>query len=134
MTECPCGTERSYAECCQPYHKGESLPKDALALMRSRYCAYALSEVQYLIDTTDKRNPQYNPNKSQWKQDLSTFIKETEFFRLVILEDIPGDKESFVTFHAQLFHKDRNASFTERSRFEYIHDRWYYVDGIFPED
>ncbi|WP_309294271.1 SEC-C metal-binding domain-containing protein [Azonexus sp.] len=41
MTLCPCASGQAYADCCARPHGGEAAAT-ALALMRSRYCAYVL--------------------------------------------------------------------------------------------
>ena len=51
MEPCPCGSEKEYAECCQPLIKGERSADTAEALMRSRYTAYALQDIDYLEST-----------------------------------------------------------------------------------
>jgi len=51
---CPCDSTVKYNDCCQPHHSGISLPLTAEALMRSRYSAYALKLVDYLVDTTHR--------------------------------------------------------------------------------
>src|SRR3546814_13039588 len=50
---CPCGSKYSYAQCCKPLHEGAPAV-DAEALMRSRYSAYALSMVSYLLRSWDE--------------------------------------------------------------------------------
>ena len=45
---CPCGRNQTYAACCGRYHGGEAAP-DAESLMRSRYSAYVLKDVDYLL-------------------------------------------------------------------------------------
>ena len=47
---CPCGGA-DYASCCGRFHRGEALPGDAQTLMRSRYSAYVLGEVEWLRQT-----------------------------------------------------------------------------------
>lgn len=48
---CPCGTGKPYAACCQPLHQGAPA-LNAEQLMRSRYCAYALGLIDYLVTST----------------------------------------------------------------------------------
>lgn len=50
---CPCGRPAAYAQCCSRYHAGplHLQAPDAEALMRSRYSAYVLGLVPYLLDT-----------------------------------------------------------------------------------
>ncbi len=50
-SKCPCGLKKLYSECCGQYHSGQAAPT-AEALMRSRYSAYTLNNVDYIIDTT----------------------------------------------------------------------------------
>ena len=53
---CPCGRTTpkgqalSLADCCGLYHSGQPAP-DAESLMRSRYSAYALGLIDYLLAT-----------------------------------------------------------------------------------
>ncbi len=37
-----------FAQCCGPYLEGQATAPDASALMRSRYSAFVLSELDYL--------------------------------------------------------------------------------------
>ena len=48
---CPCGSGDTLDLCCGPLHRGKRKAETAEALMRSRYSAYARSELDYLIAT-----------------------------------------------------------------------------------
>lgn len=50
MTDCPCGSERDLDDCCGAIIAGTPAPT-AETLMRSRYTAYALGNIDYLSDT-----------------------------------------------------------------------------------
>lgn len=50
-TACPCGLG-DYAQCCGPLHQGLHSAATAQQLMRSRYSAFALGEVDYIVSTT----------------------------------------------------------------------------------
>lgn len=50
MTICPCGLQ-DYSDCCALYHTGERIPPTPEALMRSRYAAYALANIDYIKKT-----------------------------------------------------------------------------------
>lgn len=45
---CPCGSGKTYGECCGPYHAGTAWPDDPVTMMRSRYSAYATHTWDYL--------------------------------------------------------------------------------------
>lgn len=47
---CPCGSERPYRACCQPWHQGQPAPTPE-TLMRSRYTAFVLGLTDYLRET-----------------------------------------------------------------------------------
>src|ERR1035437_9077691 len=51
---CPCDSGQSYAACCGPWHSGLAVGAHAptpQALMRSRYSAYVLGLIDYLLAT-----------------------------------------------------------------------------------
>jgi len=51
MDTCPCGSGRAYEDCCGPYISGAAKPGTASALMRARYTAYALKEIDFIVAT-----------------------------------------------------------------------------------
>lgn len=85
--------------------------------MRSRYSAYALKKIDYIIETA------FQPMGS--KEELEQFAEKTNFDGLKILEA----KANFVTFRATLSQEGQDASFTEKSRFERLNGRWKYHSG-----
>ena len=127
---CPCHSGKPYAECCQPYHNG-ALPQTALLLMRSRYAAYAQHLADYIMLTTHPANPGTMQNREEWSRQIRQFTNDTQFEGLEILAFEDGPLVAFVTFRAVLKQKGRDASFTEKSRFEKVEGRWLYHSGIF---
>lgn len=127
-SSCPCYSNKPYAHCCQKYHQG-SLPETALALMRSRYSAYALGLVNYLIETTHPENPHFISDKKQWFYQIQMFCKQVTFEGLEILETKNNDGEAFVTFVALLSKEGKDLTFTEKSRFLKQGEAWKYIDG-----
>ena len=51
MKKCDCCSDKAYAQCCEPYHLGTKLPDTPEALMRSRYSAYSLANIDYIQST-----------------------------------------------------------------------------------
>ncbi len=125
---CPCGSKALYHKCCKLYHDG-ALPENALQLMRSRYSAYALMLSDYIIETTHPENPAWQEDKNVWRKELKEFSYLTRFVFLEIKEFIDGEQEAFVTFTANLNQNNQDLSFTEKSTFEKVGDRWLYRDG-----
>lgn len=126
---CPCCSKRPFLSCCQPWLEGKPAPSPE-ALMRSRFAAYALENVGYIIRTTHSQNPHAQVNQKEWRQDLKVFCRQTDFLGLQILqvEAIQGDV-GWITFRAILMQAGRDASFTEKSRFEKVNGRWLYHSG-----
>lgn len=119
---CPCGGG-AYADCCQPYHQGQPAPT-ALALMRSRYSAYALKLQAYLLATW---HPTTRPDGLDLQEDSSRWIG------LQILaqrESTPAT--ATVEFVARYKIHGRAYRLHEISRFAREREYWYYVDGDFP--
>jgi SEC-C motif-containing protein len=129
MSECPCHSHLSYELCCKKFHEG-TLPATALELMRSRYSAYALGLINYIIQTTHKENPSYGSNYTLWKKELKAFCKETLFKNLEILQVAQEGSLAFVTFIATLIQEAREFSFTEKSCFKKEGKTWLYLNGI----
>ena len=48
---CPCDSQKNYLSCCEPFITGKQSCTTPEALMRSRYSAYTLSNVDYIKET-----------------------------------------------------------------------------------
>ena len=130
---CPCGSTKKYKKCCKTFHDNISIPKTALELMKSRYCAYAVSNANYIISTSHEKNIDFSTDLNSWKKDILSFCTNTKFEKLEIIDFIEDEIESFVTFKAYLFQNNQDVSFVEKSRFLKENDKWFYVDGKFLE-
>jgi len=42
MSHCPCGSDKPFADCCEPFLTLKQNPRSVRQLVRARYCAYAL--------------------------------------------------------------------------------------------
>ena len=123
-TPCPCGSTRSYANCCGAYHAGEIAPS-AEALMRSRYSAYVLSLEAYLLATwhTSTRPPTLDLSDDKDLRWLGLKIKRHE---------TSSPDSACVEFVARHKTGGRAQRLHEISRFLREDGRWYYLDGEFP--
>jgi len=107
------------------YHKGGN-PPSPLALMRSRYSAYALGNVDYIITTSHMHHPDSKLPLAQRREQIKSFCNNTVFQKLEILEV----KGNTVTFKAHLMQKNKDASFIEKSAFAQMNSRWFYLGVI----
>ena len=124
---CPCASEKTYANCCQLLHRGEAIAQTAEQLMRSRYSAYALKLIDYLVVTThpDKRTPELRKSVADWAE-------QVKFFRLEIIstrQGLAADKIGKVEFIAHYRHQGENQQLCEMSRFKRYRKNWVYLDG-----
>jgi SEC-C motif-containing protein len=120
---CPCGQAAPYADCCGRYHAGplHLQAPDAQSLMRSRYAAYVLDRIDYLLATwhPDTRPATIEPNPPGLKW-LGLELRHSE--RL-------DDDHATVSFVARSKLGGRAHRLQEISRFVREGGRWYYVDG-----
>lgn len=128
MHKCPCHSGKPYEECCKPYHDGAFAP-NALALMRSRYSAYALGLSSYIMNTTHPDNVQTKEPRQKWKDGIELFSNMTSFDGLEILSFTDGEKTATVVFRAILTQDGKDISFTEESLFNKMGKRWLYRDA-----
>ncbi len=98
--------------------------------MRSRFSAYALGLIDYIVQTTDPKGERYETNTDIWRQNIQAFSANTAFNDLKILEVgmIEGEVGT-VTFSAVLMQDDTDVSFTERSLFTHRDGKWLYTSG-----
>ncbi|WP_037383476.1 YchJ family protein [Serratia sp. DD3] len=132
MTDlCPCCSGLPYHTCCQPLITGEQFAPSPLRLMRSRYSAYVLQNVDYLIAT-------WHPDcqAESWRSAIISSFANTEWFGLTIVEETIGNNvdEGFVEFIARFTESGHSSKMMhERSRFLRLEHRWYYIDGTRPQ-
>lgn len=127
---CPCGSALDYSVCCGPYLSATHFPQYPTQLMRSRYCAFVLKNVDYLINT-------WHPTvqAASLRAEIAAGFAGTEWRGLTIVNAEPGAtaQEGFVTFVARYQDDDKCGAIIERSRFLKENARWYYIDGTRPQ-
>ena len=124
--DCPCCSGKSYSDCCEPFHLNKKLPKTAEELMRSRYCAYAIHNGEYLILTTLPSERRFHS-----KQEMQEWGEENIWEKLEI---VSKPSASRVEFKAYFTTKDgKKMVHHELSTFKKIQNRWFYVTGEFFE-
>jgi SEC-C motif-containing protein len=97
--------------------------------MRSRYSAYALNNVDYIVRTTHPRHPAVSQNLNEWKEAILKFSLNTDFEKLEVVAANEQPDKATVIFIAHLKQDEEDATFTERSFFAKVDGVWYYVNG-----
>ena len=140
--KCPCGRINEgkalpYADCCEPFIERVRKPECCEQLMRSRYTAYSLAKVDYLMAT-------WHPSKQSElvRQDLLQSAESTAWLRLEVVRSSQHGEAGIVEFNAWFTdkglnegsHKNEMNCLHEISRFEKVGDQWFYVDGVVDSD
>ena len=118
---CPCGSEQPYTACCQPWHTGlaEGIHAPSPeALMRSRYSAYVVGLIDYLLAT-------WHPSTSPGELELSP----VKCLGLEVRHAEASGDAGVVEFIARCRVNGRGQRLHETSRFVRDAGRWYYIDG-----
>jgi len=131
MDLCPCGSGRDYLECCHPFIQGAQTAPSAEALMRTRYCAYVKSEIDYIYETTQ------SSQRSKFNREESlAWSRKAEWQALEILRTEnggPDDDSGVVEFIARYREKGKSVQHHEIAEFTKEDGRWYFVDGHAPK-
>lgn len=124
---CPCGSGLPFESCCEPFLIGQAKPKTAAALMRSRYCAYAMSAVDYLFKTSGpKVRKEFDAESSR------KWAESAQWTGIEILSQENGgetDETGMVEFIAHYSVNDTVFDHHERSEFAKIDGEWRFIDG-----
>lgn len=135
---CFCGSEREFSHCCQPVlaTQNASTPEQ---LMRSRFTAYCIKDIDYLVQTW---HPSQRANNSF--TDIAAFANQAHFVQLQVkqsssqapvlskqpVEQTHGASAvGYVEFVARFIQSEKLHQLHEISRFVQEQGRWYYLDG-----
>jgi SEC-C motif domain protein len=132
MDSCPCGSGKAYGQCCGPYIAGKAKPETAVALMRSRYTAYATKAIDYIFDTCliDEDHDIDKEATRKWSE-------KSSWHGLTILgsdKGGPSDSEGSVEFKAVYVLDGLRETHHERASFVKKDGAWLFADGeVIPE-
>jgi SEC-C motif domain protein len=127
MDMCPCGSNLSFAECCEPVIEGRRPAVTAEELMRSRYSAYVKHQIEYLRTSLhpEHREDFDEKNTRQWAESSEWHSMEIIQSRNGGPEDTEGQVEFVVTFTqngARMTHH-------ELGNFKKVDGIWYFETG-----
>ena len=129
MVECYCGSKNEYSFCCEPFITGNERPTTLEVLMRSRYTAYCLANINYIQQTMRGRALIYFD-----AMDAKRWANRVHWIKLEVLNKIlDNPHKGYVEFIATFVDNCHLKSIHEKSEFIQEDGRWYYVDGVqFP--
>ena len=126
---CPCCSGKKYADCCQPVLNGSRKASSPEELMRARYTAYVVHDIDFIVNTVekgekiaeiDRKATEDWSNKSTWH---GLTILRTE-------KGGPDDTEGIVEFEAVYTQKGIRDIHHEVAGFRKIDGQWLYSVGL----
>ncbi|OCB71137.1 YchJ family protein [Flavobacterium crassostreae] len=121
MVNCYCGALERFENCCKPYILGDLKAPTAVALMRSRYTAFATHNADYLMATTH-----FSTRKHHNRADILDWATSNQWIKLLVLSATAN------TVHFKAFYLDSEGNsqlHQEHSIFKLEDGNWFYVDG-----
>ena len=127
MDICPCGSNNTYAECCQPLIRNAQSAATAEQLMRSRYSAFVKKELEYILTSL---HPEHRSDYDV--QATRAWAEGAEWQGIKIVNTIAGgpeDSEGQVEFVASYIEKGNKQEHHELSTFKKENGVWYFTAG-----
>ena len=124
---CPCHSGKRFAECCGPILKGARNAATPEELMRSRYAAFVLGEVDYLAKTLCADHPD---NKEDAAATYRQAREGLRYLDLCIMHTFAEGDVGEVLFYARIFERGVDRSFVELSGFVREDGEWRYASGM----
>jgi SEC-C motif-containing protein len=127
MNICPCGSEKDYSECCEQIISGVQSAKTAEQLMRARYSAYVLAEMNFIFESThpDHREGYDHAGTKEWAE-------TADWHGLEVIDTNKGgegDSVGEVEFIARFTEKGNKREHHEAGQFKRKDGHWYFTDG-----
>lgn len=126
--KCPCGSGKSYAECCEPIIKGVEKAKTAEALMRARYTSYVKHEIDFIVKSCYQAGEQSDIDIEATRQ----WSEESTWHGLKIMRTEKGgenDEDGWVEFTASYTQKGMKDDYLEQAHFKKVNGEWLYDQG-----
>ncbi len=130
MANCPCGSNQTYEQCCEPFIKGIKIASTPEELLRARYTAHVKCEVDFIVSTVapEKREAHDVNGIKKW-------ASESTWDGLEILKVgsvTPESTEGTVEFVANYREKLKKIRHHEIAHFKKIEGKWYFDDSEVP--
>ena len=127
MSDCPCGSGKQYAACCEQYISGKKLAPGPEELMRARYTAHVKQEIDFVVDT-------HNPERiKQLDRDATEkWASESEWLGLEIIRSETSGSKGTVEFIARFRQNETDYDHHEISSFIKTDGEWFFEDGYTP--
>lgn len=125
---CPCGAGMIYSLCCYKGHSAIENIETAEELMCSRYSAYVMADIEYLIKSHHSSTCPIHE-----KEEILKWTKAVEWLKLEVLNSSKGlkdDVEGTVEFKAYFKEDGQTSVIHENSKFVREHKHWVYLGEV----
>lgn len=123
--QCPCNPSKKYSDCCEKAHQNIQTVLTAEVLMRSRYSAFVLADINYL-----KKSHHSNTKPSDKEnKEILRWTKSVEWIKLEVLNTTKGTKKDLtgtVEFKAFFIENAKIDVIYENSSFCKENNHWVY--------
>jgi SEC-C motif domain protein len=124
VTLCPCGSGDDFADCCGPLIDGVAPAPSAEALMRARYTAHVLRNLDY-VDRTHAPEVRDDFNRAEAQR----LADECEWKGLHIHSAREADDIAEIEFIVQFLWEQKLVKKGAVSRFRRDNGQWYFVSS-----
>ena len=127
MTQCHCGSDKPFEQCCGPIIAGTIPAPTAEALMRSRYSAYVVGDIPYLEKSlAPAERHDFDPEQAKAWSETSKWLGLTIH---ATKDGGENDQTGMVDFTASFEYQGARQDHRELAKFERIGGVWHYTDG-----
>lgn len=126
--QCYCNSQKEFSICCEPLLSGKSAAETAGQLMRSRYSAYAIGNIDYILSS---HHVSTRPNKDRKR--ILAWTKSVNWLNLEVLATQKGqanDQTGVVEFKAFYQENGNLECLHEKSSFVKENKQWFYKSGV----
>lgn len=127
--KCPCNPTKNYTDCCKKAHDNILSVNSPEVLMRSRYSAFVMANIDYLQESHHSKT---RPNKRAKKETLQ-WTKAVTWLKLEIIETKEkaiNPTDAIVEFKAFFMENGQINTIHEASNFCIENNHWVYIDGL----
>ena len=124
---CPCKSGKNFAECCSAVISGSAKAATAEALMRARYTAYVVGDVDFLRDSaTQAVQEEFDEDASRaWSAAADWHVLEI----ISTEKGGEGDEDGVVEFRALYTANGEFCNHHEVAQFVKVDGEWKFADG-----
>lgn len=125
---CPCCSAKRFGDCCQPLLEGRNSAQTAEQLMRSRYCAHACGQIQYIVDTWEQEQRRELDINA-----IAQWALNSQWLGLQVLschKGLAGDSDGTVEFVASFKSGGELQLHREKSTFICRDGRWFFLNAV----